>query len=313
MGHCDALDSIFYTSTQSPIFSHFPIDFIQTCALGGVSQAPFTGCNLAYHTGDLAESVTANRKHILRYFGENKQLLWCDQIHSAHIADATDPNIIHSLATGTIQADGIICASPSHIALIMVADCNPIIIYSPQDNIFALLHAGRAGVCGQILTKGVEALAQKGALIMVADCNPIIIYSPQDNIFALLHAGRAGVCGQILTKGVEALAQKGVDSRDMYVFIGSSIRACCYEISPPLARQIASTFGEKYIHTRNGSTTLDLVAMLQDECNALGIDKKHLEILDSCTMCDERLFSYRRASKAQAQTGRFGILASLRH
>lgn len=266
MGHCDALDSIFYTSTQSPIFSHFPIDFVQTCALGGVSQAPFTGCNLAYHTGDLAESVTANRKHILRYFGENKQLLWCDQIHSAHIADATDPNIIHSLAAGTIQADGIICASPSHIAL-----------------------------------------------IMVADCNPIIIYSPQDNIFTLLHAGRAGVCGQILTKGVEALAQKGVDSRDMYVFIGSSIRACCYEISPSLARQIASTFGEKYIHTRNGSTTLDLVAMLQDECNALGIDKKHLEILDSCTACDERLFSYRRASKAQAQTGRFGILASLRH
>lgn len=117
--------SVFYTSAQSSLFSNLPIDFIQTCALGGVSKTPFSSCNIAYHTGDVPDLVATNRRQILRYF-DNKQLLWCDQIHSAHIADATDPYVAHQLTRGAIQADGILCADASHVALIMVADCNPV-------------------------------------------------------------------------------------------------------------------------------------------------------------------------------------------
>lgn len=256
--------SIFYTSAQSSLFSNLPIDFIQTCALGGVSKAPFSSCNIAYHTGDVPDLVATNRRQILRYF-DNKQLLWCDQIHSAHIADATDPYVAHQLTRGAIQADGILCADASHVALIMVADCNPVLVYDPKCNVFALLHAGRAGVCGRILTQAVQVLKAKGS-----------------------------------------------KPSDLLVFVGSSIRSCCYEISLSLCEQIANNFGEQYIRIRNGSGMLDLIAMLQDECSALGIKDEHLEILDSCTACDERLFSYRRASKKQTQTGRFGIFASLR-
>ncbi|MBR2495223.1 MAG: laccase domain-containing protein [Helicobacter sp.] len=256
--------SVFYTSAQSSLFSSFPIDFIQTCALGGVSKASFTGCNIAYHTGDVPDSVATNREQILRYF-DGKQLLWCDQIHSAHIADATDLYVVHRLTKGVIQADGILCADTSYVALIMVADCNPILLYDPKCNVFALLHAGRAGVCKRILTQATQALKAKGS-----------------------------------------------KPSDLLVFIGSSIRACCYEIDSSLCEQIANDFDERYIHIHNGSNMLDLIAMLRDECSTLGIKDEHLEILDSCTACDERLFSHRRASKKHMQTGRFGLLASLR-
>lgn len=257
--------SIFYSSDQSSLFSSHKIHFIQTCALGGVSLEPHASCNIAYHVGDNPESVCANRSQILQYF-DNKPLLWCDQIHSTILADfASDlPALLH----GETKADGIICADSGYVALIMVADCNPILLYDPRQHMFALLHAGRAGVCGEILTHAVEALCARGA-------NPA----------------------------------------DMLIFIGSSIRSCCYEISQNLCDEIARDFSERYINTQAGASgniyTLDMIAMLVDECERIGITKQNLEILDSCTACDERLFSYRRACKQGRQSGRFGLFARL--
>ncbi|WP_299326137.1 polyphenol oxidase family protein [uncultured Helicobacter sp.] len=257
--------SIFYSSDQSPLFSSHRIRFAQTCALGGVSPGPYASCNIAYHVGDNPESVHANRSQILRHF-DNKPLLWCNQIHSTILADSTSDLL--ALLHGEAKADGIICADSSYVALIMVADCNPILLYDPREQIFALLHAGRAGVCGRILTQAVEALRARGA-------NPA----------------------------------------NMLVFIGSSIRSCCYEIGQNLCGEIARDFGEHYIKIQanaSGNThTLDMIAMLIDECESLGIARQNLEILDSCTSCDERLFSYRRACKHGCQSGRFGLFVRL--
>lgn len=278
-----ALDSsIFYTSARSALFSSHRIRFIQTCALGGVSLAPYASCNIAYHVGDAAESVRQNRTQILRHFG-GKPLLYCDQIHSTILADSASD--LKPLLRGEMKADGIICADSAYVALTMVADCNPILLYDPKQHIFALLHAGRAGVCGRILTHGVEALHAKGS-------------SPAD----------------------------------LLVFIGSSIRACCYEIGRELCETIARDFGDGYIHTKTTPSgdiyMLNMIAMLADECGRAGVIAQNVEILDSCAACDERLFSYRRACQEQSgisqsaihqaplggapgRTGRFGLFVSL--
>lgn len=51
----------------------------------------------------------------------------------------------------TEQADGVITDQPGLVLTMRIADCQPIIVYSPEANIVGLIHAGWKGlVCGVI-------------------------------------------------------------------------------------------------------------------------------------------------------------------
>ncbi|RDU73783.1 laccase domain-containing protein [Helicobacter aurati] len=149
-------------------------------------------------------------------------------------------------------------------------------------------------------------------LIMTADCNPILMYCPTQRVFALLHAGRLGTTMGIVTNGVTKLQQQyNVIASNIKIFIGASIRACCYEIGLDIAEYIRLNFGNKYLHydmSSKNSIRLDMIAMLYDEMLACGILTEHIEILSSCSCCDKRYFSYRR----DGVTGRFGLFACIK-
>ena len=146
----------------------------------------------------------------------------------------------------------------------------------------------------------------------------------QNNAFVAIHAGRAGVCQKILTNGVDKLLKNGAKIQNILVFIGASIRSCCYEVGGDLAEKIVRDFGTKYIEKREGKYFLDLVSMLLDECEEAGILPKNIEVLQKCSCCEYSLFSYRRAvqdSRKSAQdktfvnsakTGRFGLFVSFK-
>ncbi|PAF43913.1 hypothetical protein BKH45_00045 [Helicobacter sp. 11S03491-1] len=142
-------------------------------------------------------------------------------------------------------------------------------------------------------------------MVMVADCNPILIYEPYIRAFALIHAGREGMRKSIITHTINSLVQiHGGDSARMFVFVGASIRKCCYEVK----EDVALCFDKNYLIGKNDSHHLDLIGLLQDELEKNHIQKDHIEILPSCSCCQKDLFSYRR----EGVTGRFGLIGALK-
>ena len=295
---CNNDKSVFFSSKQSAVFGDCKIDFVLTSRLCGVSTPPYHSLNLAYHTQDNPANVAQNRAKILSTYFPQKTLIFCNQVHSntilacdeTHYDKATksaqNPQNIHDLQECNLgQGDGIFCTRKDLVALVLVADCNPVLIF---------------------------------------DC--------VNGAFVALHAGRAGVCAHILTNGVNTLLANGANAQNLRVFIGASIRKCCYEVGEDLALQIQKDFGKKYIEKRGGKYFLDLILMLVDECDRAGILRENVEILEVCSCCDDKLFSYRRAHKEQIkitekpksqkasksceknliQTGRFGLFVSLK-
>ncbi|PAF42139.1 hypothetical protein BJI48_07325 [Helicobacter sp. 11S02596-1] len=138
-------------------------------------------------------------------------------------------------------------------------------------------------------------------MVMVADCNPVLVYEPKIRTFALIHAGRCGVQKRILSKTIKhILKHPQAKAQNMLIFIGPSIRKCCYEIG----KDLAATFPEKYLANNN----LDLIKMLQDELSSQQIKPHQIEISPVCSCCQNNLFSYRR----EGITGRFGLIGALR-
>lgn len=208
-------ESVFFSSKQSAVFRDCEIDFVLTSRLCGVSTPPYHSLNLAYHTRDNPTNVAHNRAKILSTYFPQKTLIFCNQIHSSMIlaCDKTDYDKAtksaqnlqnqHNLQECNLgQGDGIFCTHKNLVALILVADCNPVLIF---------------------------------------DC--------VNGAFVALHAGRAGVCAHILTNGINTLLANGAKTQNLRVFIGASIRKCCYEVGEDLAIQIQKDFGKK-IHRK---------------------------------------------------------------
>ncbi|STQ85741.1 laccase domain-containing protein [Helicobacter muridarum] len=270
----------FYSSKNSELFQNDSIHFILTNRAlnqykanysAAISENPSTkkplynNLNLAYHVGDVKTNVTKNRQAIMQAYYPNKTLLYLNQIHSSNIIQVKPSEIANVDEILLGNADGIICDSKDFVCLIMVADCNPILLYCPIRNVFALLHAGRLGVTQKILTHSIKILNE----------------------------------------------QYGVLQKDIKVFIGASIRECCYEIGLDIARQISLNFGEKYLlqgRESNSNPRLNMIAMLYDEMFECGILLQNIEIFPICSCCNKEYFSYRR----DGITGRFGLLACLK-
>lgn len=145
-----------------------------------------------------------------------------------------------------------------------------------------------AMICNQ---KGI-ALA-----VMAADCIPILLYDPVNEAIGVAHAGRAGT---LLHVGQKCIAQMvityGSHTKDMHVWMGPSIRGCCYEVGKEATQGLESCMrwdGKRYF--------LDLVSFNKDAFLAIGVQEKNIVCSSECTCCDKDYFSYRR----DKVTGRF--------
>lgn len=268
-----------YTSLQSPLFASLPICFALTDSLGGVSSTPFESFNLGYHVGDSVDSVRVNHMRARREFSRifnvvSSPLYYLTQVHSTKILrlekDLALESESESICVG--ESDGILIDMPYRTALVMVADCNPILLYDRVKHAMVLLHAGRKGVLEGIVSRGFEAMARN----------------------------------------------YGGKPEDCLVYVGASIRGCCYEVGEEVKAQVLdSEFSgalRKDVADKNPSSVrLDLIHCLQIQFHTLGFLPEHIEIDPHCTHCTEHFYSYRRASyHSGGRTGRFGLIAMLR-
>ncbi len=138
-----------------------------------------------------------------------------------------------------------------------------------------------------------HAVAVKGvaAMVLAADCIPVVLGA--EGAVAALHAGWRGLAVGVLEEGVRALREVG-GGGELTAIVGPCAGACCYEVG----EEVHSAFGGAHRLGR----MIDLRAIAHERLVVAGVAE--VRDVETCTICDERYFSYRReGTSAGRQAG----------
>ncbi len=121
---------------------------------GGVSTGPWSGLNLGLHVEDDPAAVAENRRRLEADLG--RPLVYMDQCHGAEVA------VVDGVPEVAPRCDALVTASPEVALAVLVADCVPVLLASP-DGVVAAVHAGRPGLVAGVVPRAVEAVRGLGA------------------------------------------------------------------------------------------------------------------------------------------------------
>lgn len=115
------------------------------------------GNNLAYHVSDTKKDVDRNQNELALHLGYTfEHLVHMNQVHGDRIIiiDTSHP-------TDHIPVcDALITQQKNRPLMVMVADCIPVLVYDPVQEVIAAIHAGRAGVFSEIIPKSIQKMQQ---------------------------------------------------------------------------------------------------------------------------------------------------------
>lgn len=113
-----------------------------TTRLAGVSAAPFDSFNLALHVGDDESLVRQNRDLLRQSLSLPAEPCWLNQTHGIRVATLGQD--------ATRDVDAAVTRRRGTVAVVMTADCLPILLCNRNGDEVAAVHAGwrglRAGV-----------------------------------------------------------------------------------------------------------------------------------------------------------------------
>ena len=121
---------------------------LSTLRQGGFSQVPYDSFNLAEHVGDKQNCVLRNRELLCEVLNLPADPCWLEQTHSTR-AVVLEEDINRS-------ADAAVTRRVDTVAVVMTADCLPILLCNQAGTEVAAVHAGWRG-----LADGVIQLALK--------------------------------------------------------------------------------------------------------------------------------------------------------
>ncbi len=117
--------------------------------------------NLSLLAGDTSHSLE-NRKHLCQFISHSlDHAVFAQQVHSNHIAVVS----LNEKGAGAFQpenaiseCDSMITKDKNLVLCIQTADCLPVFILDPIDNIIAMVHAGWRGTEKKILFKTIQKM-----------------------------------------------------------------------------------------------------------------------------------------------------------
>ncbi len=149
-------------------------------------------------------------------------------------------------------------------------------------------------------------------LIKTADCIPVIFYDSKNHAIAAIHAGWRGLVSGIVNKSIQKMNESfGSLATDLQVYIGPSIRSCCYSFTDK-PNQINSPLWKPFIVNKNQKWHIDLAGFLISQLIKFGV--KNSQITDSkhCTYHENRSWPSHLRSKHNSQsTGSFATVVQL--
>lgn len=123
--------------------------------LGGVSIGPLASLNVGRNVGDDPDTLAENHARIYEQLGvDPESVTSAQQVHGNHI------EVVRMQDSGKLFAntDGLVTRSPGIPLMLRFADCQPIILYDPEQQALGLAHAGWRGVALGIALRTVEAM-----------------------------------------------------------------------------------------------------------------------------------------------------------
>ncbi len=129
-----------------------------TTRVGGHSQPPYDSLNLGIRTNDDPAAVEANRQKLVEQLSLARQPDWLVQTHS------TDVVVLEE--TDDRQADAAITRSAEHVAVVLTADCLPVLLASAAGDEVAAAHAGWRGLQAGVLEATVRKMRNHPGQLM---------------------------------------------------------------------------------------------------------------------------------------------------
>lgn len=151
---------------QFPNLARFPeIRHGVFTRLSGFSKAPFQGLNVSINVGDDPENIARNRHAISTCLDED-ELVFIHQVHGSDIIllkkENSDSPRVDKVQTG----DAVITDIPGKMLVIQVADCQPVLLFDPDQKVVAAVHSGWRGSLQNIIGKTIMSMVQH------FHCNP---------------------------------------------------------------------------------------------------------------------------------------------
>lgn len=163
-----------------------------------------------------------------------------------------------------------------------------------KDNL-ELLFSGNANVDGVFFKK--NQISNVGVVVKTADCIPIFILGA--DYYIAIHAGWKGLALGIHLKISEFLSS--TELKNAKVVIGPhAING--YEVKSDVLDQFRNP-----IFKEEDKTFLNMQETLLHELLTLGINKSNIQLTDTCTISNTRLYSYRRNNTEKKRN--FNILS----
>lgn len=119
---------------------------------GGTSPPPWHSLNLSSRSGDDPARVSANLARAARAGGfDPDDLVLVRQVHGAEVHE-----VGREPARGMVPADGVILRRPGPAAVVLTADCVPVVVAGRAG--VAVVHAGWRGLARGIVERAVAAV-----------------------------------------------------------------------------------------------------------------------------------------------------------
>ncbi len=124
-----------------------------TLRQGGVSGGEYASLNLGTHVGDDPACVAANRQRLREALALPSGPRWLEQVHGTRILDLGGSNDADD------AADGAVTGEAGVVAVVMTADCLPVLFCDRQGRRVGVAHAGWRGLAAGVLQAAIAALA----------------------------------------------------------------------------------------------------------------------------------------------------------
>ena len=121
-----------------------------TTRIGGYSEGPHAGLNLAAHVGDSPVAVAANRQQLRRLLPATP--LWMNQVHGARCVPA-------EAAWHGIFADACVAHGANVVCAVLTADCLPVLLCDERGTAVAAVHAGWRGIAAGVVEAAIREMA----------------------------------------------------------------------------------------------------------------------------------------------------------
>jgi len=143
-----------------------------TTRQGGFSQPPYDSLNLAMHVGDDDQSVLRNRELLRNSLRLPVEPCWLEQTHSTRVVSLE--------SDASRLADAAITRQADTIAIVMTADCLPILLCNRSGTEVAVIHAGWRGLVDGVIESTVNGMI-----------------SPADQLLAWIGPGISQLCFEV--------------------------------------------------------------------------------------------------------------------